>query len=230
MGAKIKYLIYIGFISFHLTGCQAYVSPSHILKSTQQIPQTFENPLELQGPQPEPVLGTNSNLVPEPSVPDLTSGPAIRPRFPQASRFVQNAEFIMLTEGKKIGTPCNRYLQRVMQYSSYPLGSYLANDFDLYAKKNLSYAKVVHFANDRNGSEVARLKRHLWSYPERTPFIMQWSRPGETGHLAIVERVSEKLIIYQASLNKYTARKDQTTVSTLLTGYNRRTLSVYADF
>ena len=136
----------------------------------------------------------------------------------------------MLTEGKKIGTPCNHYLQRVMQYSGYSLGGYLANDFDLYAAKKIPHAAVAHFVNDRNGPEIERLRRHLWSFPERTPFILQWSRTGVPGHLAIVERVSEKLIIYQASLNKYTARKDQTSVGMLLTGYNRRTLSVYANF
>ncbi len=230
---KIAALILLGFL---LSGCQPHestvstVNTAQANKNTQTIPETFESPLDLPGPQiPQPA---------EPAVdpsakkgqPEIVQDKAPVRRLQTASRFIQSAEFIMLTEGKKIGTPCNLFLQRVLQYSGYPQGNYLANDFDIYAKKKLRPGSSVNFVNDGKGSEHERLKRHLWSFPERTPFIMQWSRTGYMGHLAIVERVNEKLIIYQASLNKYTARKDQTTVTNLLTGYNRRTLTVYADF
>ncbi len=233
-------------IGLFFEGCQAYVSPTYALESTEQTPETFENPTEIPGPQPDQTPTINTPRLPEQSsapAPELSSRTTpnilnipnipltpLRPRLPQASKFIRNADYIMLTEGEKIGTPCNRYLQRVLQYSGYPPGSYLANDFNIYAAKKIPYAGIAHFVHDRNGSEIERLRRHLWSFPERTPFIMQWSRPGVPGHLAIVERVREKLIIYQASLNKYTARKDQTTVSILLSGYNRHTLSVYANF
>lgn len=221
MALKISLLILLGFL---ITGCQPQTSTVQAIQNTQTIPETFENPLDLPGPQ---ILQPGAHKL---SQPEMVQDKAPARRLQTASQLIQNAEFIMLTEGKKIGTPCNLYLQRVLQYSGYPAGNYLANDFDLYATKKLRPGSTVNFGNDVKGSEHERLKRHLWSFPERTPFIMQWSRSGHMGHLAIVERVNEKLIIYQASLKKYTARKDQTTVANLLTGYNRRTLTVYADF
>lgn len=153
-----------------------------------------------------------------------------RPGLPRASKFIISAEWVMINEGKKIGTPCNFYLSRVLVLSGYSSDRFLATDFDVYAKKNLKNSQVLHFVNDGNGSEMVRLKQHLWSFPERTPFIMQWSRSGAIGHVAIVERVGSMLIIYQASLNKYSARKDYTSISRLLSGQMRRTLSVYSGF
>lgn len=160
----------------------------------------------------------------------FTKKSVVRPGLPRASNFIISAEWVMINEGKKIGTPCNFYLSRVLVVSGYSKDKFLATDFDIYAKKNLKNFEVSHFINDGKGSELARLKRHLWSFPERTPFIMQWSRSGTMGHVAIVERIGNMLIIYQASLNRHSARKDYTSINRLLSGEMRRTLSVYSGF
>ena len=202
-------------------------------KVADKAPDKTTAPL-VPKPKPKPkILPKTLPSIPIPLKPptlQLTKKPITRPALPPASKFIINAEWVMINEGKKIGTPCNFYLGRVLVVSGYSSDRFLANDFDIYAKKNLKSATLVHFVNDGKGSEQARLKQHLWSFPERTPFIMQWSRTGVVGHVAIVERIGKMLIIYQASLNKYSARKDYTTISRLLSGDMRRTLTVYSGF
>ena len=183
------------------------------------IPRTFENSSDLPKPAPEK---------PQQSVETKPTDP--NQNLPQASQFIQSANWVLINESQKIGTACNHFVMRVLQVSGFFFANFMANDFDLYAKKYFSTYKAVDFKIDKTGSEITRLKLHLMSYPERTPFIMQWSRSGVHGHIAIVERIQEQLIIYQANLNKSTAQKDQTTVQTLLSGFNRRKLTVYSDF
>lgn len=240
-----------------MVGCNRPISVITAIEGTQTLPKTFENPQDLPGPNKDEIMDESAEAkqpaeaqapgakaaipqqqllpkslptVPKPPTLLLTKKNINHPGLPQASKFIINAEWVMINEGKKIGTPCNFYLGRVLTLSGYSSDKFVATDFDIYAKKNLKYATVVNFVNDANGSEQARLKQHLWSYPQRTPFIMQWSRSGVMGHVAIVERIGQLLIIYQASLNKYSARKDYTTVSRLLSGEMRRTLSVYSGF
>ncbi len=140
-----------------------------------------------------------------------------------ASHFIIAAYNTMLKEGKKIGAACNFYLERVLQVMGFKTVDFLANDFDLAAKKMFKSYKVFKFTTS------AELKRHLWSYRERTGFILQWERTGAPGHVAIVERVGETLYIYQASLNKYTARLEKTTLERLLKVNNNKGVRVYSD-
>lgn len=196
----------------------------------QSQTQTQQQSKPQASPAPPTIPKTLPKTLQRPPAVLLSKKSLARPGLPQASKFIINAEWVMINEGKKIGTPCNFYLSRVLVVSGYSSNRFLATDFDIYAQKNLKNAHVVHFINDGKGSELARLKQHLWSFPQRTPLIMQWSRSGATGHVAIVERVGNMLIIYQASLNKHTARKDYTSIHRLLTGEMRRTLSVYSGF
>ncbi len=206
------------FFTLLTTACNPHMSgmnyANHIgAGDPDQLPPTFEGRPRL----------------PPPTVKVDETEPADAPRrIQKASSIIANAQKVMDTEGRSLGTACNRYVQRVLNVSGFPKGHFLANDFDLYAKKFIRSYQVENFTRNESGSEQERLKKHLWSFPERTPFIMQWSRAGVYGHIAIVERIGENLVIYQASLNRYTARKDQTTINTLLNGYNRRVLSVYS--
>ena len=195
-----------------------------------QLPKTFEPQTEPTPPPPNETAPpqTEPTAVPE-KKPEAEVVLPPKVQKLEVSELVSNAQKIMDKEGRRIGTACNKFVLRVLEVTGFKNESFIANDFDDYAKKNFSHYKVVHFERQALGDEVARLQKHLWSYPERTPFIMQWSRSGAHGHIAIVERIGEKLIIFQASLNQYTARKDQTTVNTLLSGYNRRVLSVYSE-
>lgn len=234
-----------------------HVAPGYVSSNTSgvdSIPQTFENPVGLPENPKSPgneAPGRPNKVIPETirTAPQIINPSINSPqkdeqkknteskdseksplKYPQASSFIKNAEWVMTHEGKKIGTPCNLYLLRVLVVSGFPQDFFLANDFDHYAKKYFKHAQVSEFKNDHSGSDIARLKQHLWSFPERTPFILQWAGVGMHGHIAIVERIQDQLIIYQANLNRYTARKDQTTVQNLLNGFNRRVLTVYTNF
>lgn len=213
------------------SGCQG----SNIYGSQSQIntvPTTFENPLGLSTEE------TSAPPIQKPSTDGSTAAiqndnlkkQQQKPTYTEPSLFIKKADSVMRFEGKKIGSPCNKYLQRVLEAAGLPKGDFLANDFDLYAKKNFDYYRAVEFKKDNTGSEIDRLQQHIWSYPERTPFIMQWKSKKGCGHIAIVERIADKLVIYQASLNQHSARRDQTTPKILLNDYNRRTLIVYSEF
>ncbi len=106
---------------------------------------------------------------------------------------------------------------------------FIANDFDNYAAKNFSHVRAVKFQIDNNGDSLNRLKIHIWSYPERTPFIMQWSRSGGHGHVALLERIQDKLVIYQASLNSQYPNKRQTLLKALINKNGREHLTVYSE-
>ena len=235
-----------------------HVAPGYLSSTTSgvdTIPQTFENPVgipEIPKTSKDTIMlppekkdlapEEKKNFSPDVALPkkgeqkkqivgiDSADTQKTPLKLPEASTFIKNADWVMTHEGKKIGTPCNLYVMRVLEVSGFPQDFFLANNFDRYARKYFRYAQITEFKNDRSGSDIARLKQHLWSFPERTPFIFQWNGIGMHGHIAIVERIQDQLIIYQASLDKYTARKDQTTVQTLLNGFNRRVLTVYANF
>ncbi len=199
-----------------LPSASAAPEPEITTTPTPDQPAAELNKEDVEDP-PEPVLE-----VEDPAAENSVLTPT--------SNLIKNASWVMLHEGKKLGTACNAFVRRVLEISGFSPADFLANDFDLYAKKYIRSYKAVDFKNDvAGGAEIARLKSHLWSYPERTPFIMQWSRSGMHGHIAIVERIKDQLITYQANLNKYTARKGTTTVQSLLSGFNRRVLTVYTE-
>ncbi len=219
------YVVVFSLVSLILSACSQSISYSTSMPvALDTIPKTYENP---DGSVPRTVIApTETTVTPNPE----KHNENIQAQVVEPSQLIKNAEWIMLHEGRRIGTACNRFIQRVLEYSGFLRSDFMANDFDLYAQKYFKFYKSVDFNNDLAGSDIGRLHNYLWSYPERTPFIMQWSRSGMHGHIAIVERIADHLIIYQANLNKYTARKDQTTVQSLLSGFNRRTLTVYSEF
>lgn len=223
-----------------LVGCGQHNSGGYVknINMVDTVPDTFEDPtLSLNTPATDDDQTKEDKLPPVLSEPPPladadsdTDDKLTTSNKPKVSQFIKNAELVMVKEGKKIGTPCNFYLMRVLEVSGFSKKSFRANDFDLYAKKYFSHYKDKDFINDKQGSDKAELKRYLWSYPERTPFIMQWSRTGYYGHVAIVERIEDKLIVYQASIHSHTARRDQTSIDLLLNGFNRRKLTVYSEF
>lgn len=223
------------FIVF-ISGC----NPSSLQKDSydnnvNSIPRTFENPdaqspLDLDQKPPldkpeQPLATAPAQSSGDNQVAQQTTTPSVE----KPSELIKNAQKIMEKEGKRIGTACNLYIRRVLVVSGFAEGFFMANDFDIYAKKSIPHYKTVEFKRDPNGTDKERLQKHIWSYPERTPFILQWKTNAAHGHIALLERIGEKLIIYQASLGRFTARKDQTTIQILLSGYNRRTLTVYSE-
>lgn len=147
-----------------------------------------------------------------------------------ASDFIKIAHSVMVNEGKSLGTACNFYVGRVLVRAGFKKESFVANDFDIYAKNNFDSYKAVDFKIDANHSDADELRKHLWSYPERTPFIAQWTRPNYYGHIAILERIGDSLVIYQASYGQHTPRRDLTKIEILLSSKRRAHLTIYSEF
>lgn len=201
---------------------------------------------ELPPPPTEPQLVAPALPVPaeeEPvvnEIPDVPEPIVVKkpdPKSPttagagEASRFIKAAFWVVQNEARKIGTPCNFYVSRVLVLTGFSKDSFLANDFDIYARKHFSSYKNEIFNTSNLESERARLKRHIWSYPQRTPFIIQWERSApQPGHIAIVERIGDQLVVYQASLNRHIARREQTTIDRLLSHARKARMTVYSEF
>jgi hypothetical protein len=140
------------------------------------------------------------------------------------SELIKIAYSVVVNESQKLPAACNIYVLRVLELMGFPTKpGFVANNFDVYAKKSFKNYRAVFF------NDIANLKRHLWSYPERTGFILQWKRSKAAGHVAIVERVDDKLYIYQASLNKYHARINETTLENLLLVNEKKGLTVFSE-
>lgn len=225
----------------------ASVSATPTTSATPTIRQESPKSVTAQGPRPSvsgtvrinpAVSGSVQVRPPQPkTIPVVT--PRLNPRIPfpkssaSMSKIIQNAYLVM--NNKKdvawIKTACNRYLSYVLARSGYSRDGFLANDFDIYAKKNLKHARDVLFKGETNlAAELARLKQHIWSYPERTPFILQWTRPtSRHGHVAILERIGDRLFIFQASLGAYEPRLNEIKVNTLLNARSSKHLNVYSE-
>ncbi len=194
------------------------------------VPITMENPDTDGTPRDDPTPIATSDAPPASAEKKPQVQTPVQPSTQTpVSRLMYFAQKIIETEGKKLGTACNFFIHRVLQVAGYKYEVFLANDFDLYAKKNFKTFKAEDFNTDATRTEVSRLKKYIWAYPEGTAFIMQWSRAGVHGHIAFVERIGEHLVIYQSSLGTKTPRKDQTTPEILLNGYSRRQLTVYSE-
>lgn len=221
------------FILFSFTSCNSQLNGLSSNTDLNSIPSQFEkidvlkNPLQKLNSNSSD--NSNKNKSKDKSNDQSTDSNNVATTI-SASEFIANANKVMNNEGKKLGTACNVYVQRVLALSGFENSSFVANDFDLYAKKYFNHYKAVNFTNSNSISEINALKKHIWSFPERTPFIFQWSGPVRHGHIAIVERIFDKLVIYQASLGTHTPYKSQTSLTLLLDKGSRRTLTVYSDF
>lgn len=201
--------------------------PAPTKPSQPAKPSTPAKPAPTKPAQPTPTK-------PEPVKPKPVAPAPAKPTAPvsgDASKFIKVAFWVVQNEAKKIGTPCNFYVSRVLELNGYSDDGFLANDFDIYARNHFSSYKDEKFSTVNQDSERLRLKRYIWSYPARTPFIFQWERQApKPGHIAIVERVGDQLIIYQASLNKHIARREQTTIDRLLSASRAPRMTVYSEF
>lgn len=147
-------------------------------------------------------------------------------------RILKNAEYVVTKEKniRGVGDACNFFLQRILTLSGFSDDGYLASDFDIYAKNHFRNKKTATFKVEPLRRDTKALQAFLESYPDETPFILQWEKKVGHGHLAIVTRKADKLIIYEASLGRFKAEKKLTTARTILSASERYKLTVYVDF
>lgn len=199
------------------------IEPSTLNPIPEASTEPTKKPKETKTITPTPAKSIAETTTHKTSVPDKNSSPSTANL--SSLKFIRTAYDVVVNEGKKLGTACNRYVMRVLQLMGFnSRDGFVANGFDIYAKKNFKNYKAHTFSNTKE------LDLHLKSYPERTAFILQWKRAGRHGHIAILERYNNKYFIYQSSLNSYTPKVGATTVNSLLNSSSRKNVIVYSDF
>jgi hypothetical protein len=139
------------------------------------------------------------------------------------------AKWVIQHEAKKVGAACNFFIQRILELMGFGPSSWTANSFDKYVKENFSSYQEESFVSDSSGVERKRLKAYIWSFPERTGLIFQWKRSSGHGHIAVVQRIQDELVIYHASLNTFRPKAQRVTLEVLLHP-TRKNLNVFSDF
>ncbi len=147
-------------------------------------------------------------------------------------RILNNAEYVLKKESHKrgVGDACNFFLQRILELSGFSDDGYTANSFERYAKKHFTGFKTAQFKVEPLRKDAKKLETFLFSYPEGTPFILQWQKAEGHGHLALVTRQGNNLIIYEASLGRFKAEKKLTNARTILSASERYKLTAYVHF
>lgn len=147
-------------------------------------------------------------------------------------KILLNAEYVFQKERKVpgIGNACNFFIQRILKLTGFSKKGYLAHDFDLYAADAFTSHQMSSYQAESTARDEKKLDQLLKSYPEGTPFILQWERNTKHGHLALIHRVQESFVIYDASLGRTEARKARTTPRILLSGYGQGKLNVFVGF
>jgi surface antigen len=186
---------------------------------------------DAQGSNPLPGdTDAPKNQPPTPSEDSPKNTPQEETQRPDPQSLIEMAKWVIQNESKKVGPACNLFVQRVLQLMGFERKNFLANNFDWYAKDKFSSYQLESFSYDSNRSQLPRLHDYIWSFPEGTGFIMQWKQKSGHGHIAIVQRVGETLVIYHAGLNTFNPKAQTIPLERLL--HRRRsnyTLNVFSN-
>jgi hypothetical protein len=114
-------------------------------------------------------------------------------------------------------TACDLYLINVLNRAGFPIGHFLANEMDQAIHAHLPNWRVQSFATDNPDQDQSRLRDFLNAAPDGTTFLAQWSRIGESGHVALIEKLSlDHYVIYQAQRGLSLPFSKPTKISSLL--------------
>jgi surface antigen len=130
-------------------------------------------------------------------------------------------------------TQCSDYVASVLRRLGYKVEAFHANDFDQVATKILPDWKMTEFTTENLETGRIALRQYLNSFPDHTAFFAQWPRVGQSGHVAIVEKIAtDSYVIYQAQGGMNTPYKKVTRVESLLygnVGVDRSKLRLWAE-
>ena len=150
-------------------------------------------------------------------------------KAPAKRSLIEIAKWVIQNEARKVGAACNFFIQRIFTLMGFGKADWTANDFAQYVKSNFSHFRQASFYGDRGDLERKRLKEYIWSFPEKTGLIFQWKRESGHGHIAVVQRVDDQLVIYHASLNTFIPKAQRVSLEVLLDA-SRKNLNVFSDF
>ena len=109
------------------------------------------------------------------------------------------AEINLANQNHSTDTQCSDFVASVMRRIGLQVHGFRANDFHEVAAKALPTWKMTEFQADDLSAARDSLRRYLNSFPDHTAFFAQWPRTGQSGHVAVVEKVSDNTyMIYQA--------------------------------
>ena len=153
-----------------------------------------------------------------------------------SNAFVVNAAAAEIDQSNASGnkdTQCSNYVAAVMRRLGYKVSSFHANDFQDVAAKVLPDWKMTEFTTEDLAKGRLELRQYLNSFPDHTAFFAQWPRTGQSGHVAIVEKVGDdSYVIYQAQAGLNTPYKKAAKVESLLygtIGVDRSRLRLWAE-
>ncbi len=126
------------------------------------------------------------------------------------------AKWVVENESKKVGPACNFFVQRVLYLMGFGRTAWLANDFDNFVQRTFPKFDKEIFQSQSLSQERLRLRDYIWSFPERTGLIIQWERQNTNGHIGIVQRIGNELVLYHASLNKFSPKAQSASIELLL--------------
>jgi hypothetical protein len=130
-----------------------------------------------------------------------------------------NAEINQSNATGNKDTQCSNYVAAVLRRLGYKVPSFRANDFHDIAAQYLPDWKKTEFTTDDISESRASLRQFLNAFPDHTAFFAQWPRNGESGHVAIVEKIADdSYLIYQAQAGMNTPYKKAIKVESLLYG------------
>jgi hypothetical protein len=116
-------------------------------------------------------------------------------------------------------TQCSDFVAKVLRRTGLNVPAFHANDFDKIAAKYLPEWKMTEFTTEDLANGRSSLKQYLNSFPDHTAFLVQWPRTGQSGHVAIVEKLAnDSFMIYQAQGGLNTPYAKATKVEGLLYG------------
>lgn len=116
-------------------------------------------------------------------------------------------------------TQCSTYVAHVLRRMGFQVPAFQANDFDKIMTQYLPDWKMTEFTVAHLDEGRASLREYLNSYPDHTAFFAQWPRNGQSGHVAIVEKVAgDSFVIYQAQAGLNVPYKKPTKIESLLYG------------
>lgn len=157
--------------------------------------------------------------------------PAERRISPSGRNLSETARWVVENESKKVGPACNFFIQRVMFLMGWGKSSWVANDFDKYVENKFESFRKESFEMDSTGAEKRRLKEYIWSFPERTGLILQWKRKVGHGHIGIIQRIGNEIVLYHASLNQFSPKAQKANLDILVNRGSRAfVLNVFSDF
>jgi hypothetical protein len=116
-------------------------------------------------------------------------------------------------------TQCSDYVAKVLRRANVPTFGFRANDFSQVMPTLLPSWTPTDFTTADLATGRELLREFLNSFADETLFLAQWPREGQSGHVAIIEKVAaDQYTIYQAQGGLSLPHSEPAKMTTMLYG------------